>query len=234
MQIKRSLLLVITLSLVVSLGSAQYYDSNLQITDVQAESFQELSSGDVEVNIQNTGSSEIGFSIGLEECSDHFSSTSLARSNNLDPGEETTETFEVSGSSTSETEKRITGTCTVEAKNLATLQTVEESFEVTLIQQNECDPGDETVEDSTQGDRKIIKKCNDQGLGYNTVQTCNPGETPESYYEDGTQLYTCGEAPSEGPSAGSYIFWGLIVFILGGTIYSKYKHSENVADSEQE
>lgn len=117
-----------------------------EITDASSDEFQELGTGTIEVTAENVGDAEGSFSLRIENCGSDFAISDNSQRFRLDAGESTVATFTISLVSTSSDQKEITGTCDVQMKELNTGETDRwENVQVTGVQQNECEPGEQFI-----------------------------------------------------------------------------------------
>jgi hypothetical protein len=185
-----------------------------KITDVSSSPFKELDTGEINLTYKNVGTSEGAFISRVKECGGKFSPAGGQERAELEAGESVTETFYVTASTNSTTQKSLVDYCTVEVTEKTTGQTLTETIQVEMEQQqSECNyyseegygqqlRRQEAV--STEGVvlvRDVIYECSEDELGYEVKEKCGfEQEAVET--KEGSNRYECIEAEDENGGNG--------------------------------
>ena len=129
--------------------------------------------GEVFLEIENRGSFEGAFDVRVN-CSEGFSSSPRSQgTGTLHPGEKKEVSFNILGSS-NEWNEKLTGVCTVQAKDSTSQFSDTQKFNVEMSQIQECTPGITSC--SVENGLHVIRICNVQGTGFYTSHSCSPEE----------------------------------------------------------
>jgi hypothetical protein len=143
------------------------------IQSMDAPQFAEGETGTVNVEVENSGTTEAGFTVGLN-CADGFRYGGTAKSVRLAENEIDTLRFSITGSSASSDSREFSGQCTAVMEEGNSGRTDSMTVTVNAIQQGECIAGDRiAVQENRQ---TVIKECGSNGLKYNVVETCADDE----------------------------------------------------------
>lgn len=167
-----------------------------QIISVSVPNFAENAVGTITANVKNAGDGRGGFEAGVRSCTKDAEADSIIQTFELDPQETRTLTFRLSGSSTSTTEKEISGSCTFYMKERTTQVEVTKPFDYKYTQVNECTPGNQRA--TVEGGVWVIKECDSNGLTETTIKICQAGET--AFLKAGKYSCESGKPPPPLPN----------------------------------
>jgi hypothetical protein len=186
-----------------------------KITDISTKKFSELSQAEVNLSYKNIGYSEGSFEARITECTNSFEPTGVPKRQSLDEGESVTEQLYLTGSTTDMTEGEKTGYCVAEVTETGTLQTVQQRFQVTLVQESECTYydslgyGQQTPKKESatvDGEEQlvdVIYECKENELGYNLKETCDADEVAKKDKSASGVKYDCVAEEEENTGGGS-------------------------------
>lgn len=135
--------------------------------------FTEGSAGRLNVEINNVGGGEGGFTTRVLSCTDGFSSNTPPQGSRLGAGDSQSLTFEIIGSTTS-SQSTLSGSCTVEMKESLTQETDTCTFSTELTQIRECPPPE--IACGVEGGVHVINECNTEGTGLEIKEVCESNE----------------------------------------------------------
>lgn len=164
-----------------------------RILSLSSQQFREDQPGKIIAQVQNDGIGQGDFELS-STCGSSFSSPTVHDIFNLNAGEIRNREITVSGSSTSSTEKIISGICSVSLKERTTQAIDTKTVSVSFEQVNQCTPGNKraTIENSLW----VVKQCNSDGLTEKTILTCQAGQTAQW---TGTDYACVGGIPTPTP-----------------------------------
>lgn len=148
------------------------------ITSVRSEDIREVGGGQVYATVENTASREGSFTTRITGCSSDFRPADTTETQQFSPGESQELSFWVSFESSSDNQKEVSGSCTVEARN-SVGDTATQSVSVTGVQANKCEPN-QRYRDIVNGN-EVVRMCTSDGLPGEIIETCDgPNDSIES------------------------------------------------------
>lgn len=149
-----------------------------RIVSITGTEVPETGTGTVEVDVQNTASTEGSFFVRVSDTSSEFTTSDLSREITLESGESRELGFDIAFSGDGD-EKEVEGSVTVEVENADGSSTARASTDVTGVNANTCGsaPG-ERFKDIRNGQTQV-RLCDKDGVGSTLVETCSSDERVE-------------------------------------------------------